>query len=190
MNPVINSNFLNAGACKDIVDFIDTNLDKFNTGKHRRYFTLSFGKDHYHPESSIDTSPLLPIKALISDICDRSILSIKENFNYNEELYVSSLWLAKQTEGAVLLIHSDTDAGVNEHIIFSAGLYLNDVNTDGELNFPYINFSYKPNAGELVSWPSQPKEYEHEILKVSDTRYNVLLWFTSDREYDLFNYSA
>lgn len=185
MKPVISSDFLSTEACKDIIKFIDTNLDKFNTGKYRRYFTLLFGKDHYHPESSTDMSPLLPIKNLISDICDKSIINIKENFNYKGELYISSLWLAKQTEGANLLIHSDTDAGVNEHIIFSAGLYLNNVNVDGELNFPYIDFSYKPKAGEFVIWPSQPKEYEHEILKVTDTRYNVLLWFTSDKEYAL-----
>jgi hypothetical protein len=54
--------------------------------------------------------------------------------------------------------------------------YLNDEYTGGELEFPLLNLTFKPNANQLLLFPSN-YIYRHYVNEVySGTRYSVVNW--------------
>lgn len=62
------------------------------------------------------------------------------------------------------------------HRRISTLYYLNDNYTGGEINFPRFNISYKPNANELILFPST-YVYNHSVSEVTEgTRYAVVSW--------------
>ncbi len=59
---------------------------------------------------------------------------------------------------------------------FSMLIYLNDDFTGGELNFPWLNFQYKPVMGDLVFFPSN-HIFTHESLPIiSGKKYALVSW--------------
>lgn len=69
--------------------------------------------------------------------------------------------------------------------------YLNDDYVGGEIFFPHINKTIKPNAGDLILFPGK---FKHGVNGVSSgNRYTMLCWFTFDIEkevdYDSLPYS-
>lgn len=59
---------------------------------------------------------------------------------------------------------------------FSMLIYLNDNFTGGELNFPWLNYQYKPVAGDLVIFPSN-HIFTHESLPIiSGKKYALVSW--------------
>lgn len=54
--------------------------------------------------------------------------------------------------------------------------YLNDDYSGGEINFPRFNITYKPNANEMILFPST-YVYNHSVNEVTDgVRYAVVSW--------------
>jgi predicted 2-oxoglutarate/Fe(II)-dependent dioxygenase YbiX len=59
---------------------------------------------------------------------------------------------------------------------FSMLIYLNDEYEGGELNFPWLNYRYKPKAGDLVIFPSN-HIFSHESLPITrGNKYALVSW--------------
>lgn len=76
----------------------------------------------------------------------------------------------RQYEGVNLNYHIDSES--NPLVAYACVMYVNGDFTDGELHFPEIDIKFKPNARDLVIFPSAP-EYLHGVLPVGPgpTRY-------------------
>jgi len=62
------------------------------------------------------------------------------------------------------------------HRRVSSIYYINDDYTGGEINFPRFNISLKPNANQMIIFPST-YVYNHSVSPVIDgTRYSVVSW--------------
>lgn len=69
------------------------------------------------------------------------------------------------------------DDGVRTPRRVSGLLYLNGNFEGGELEFPYLNFTYKPYGGDLLLFPSGVP-YMHAAKPVtSGTKYSVVSWW-------------
>lgn len=167
-----------------LISYINNNLSIFQQSQENKYFTLMFGKDNYFSEISNRFLYMEEnIKKISIKYFNKTINQIQHAFNDFSQMYVSSFWLAKQTSGAYLGIHSDNDNGNNLHFNYSAGLYLNDIENEGELWFPKLQYKYKPKCGDLVCWPSQSLDHDHGIQKIISDRYTMLMWLTKDPDY-------
>lgn len=71
--------------------------------------------------------------------------------------------IQRQYEGVRLAYHIDSLS--NPLVVFANVLYLNDDFTGGELHFPNIDVTYKPEKGSLIVFPSAD-EYLHGVLPV------------------------
>ncbi len=59
---------------------------------------------------------------------------------------------------------------------FSMLIYLNDDYEGGELSFPWLQYQYRPKAGDLVFFPSN-HVFSHESLPIrSGTKYALVSW--------------
>lgn len=59
---------------------------------------------------------------------------------------------------------------------FSMLIYLNDEYEGGELNFPWLNYRYRPQAGDLVIFPSN-HIFSHESLPITrGIKYALVSW--------------
>lgn len=59
---------------------------------------------------------------------------------------------------------------------FSMLIYLNDDYEGGELNFPWLNYTYRPVAGDLVFFPSN-HIFSHESLPIkTGNKYALVSW--------------
>jgi hypothetical protein len=74
--------------------------------------------------------------------------------------------------------------GKNLHFKYSAILYLNELESGGELSFLDFGYSYKPQAGDLVVFPTFGTGI-HAVLEIPETRYSMPFWMTSDKTFDL-----
>jgi hypothetical protein len=175
-------NFLQDSELQEMMEYIDlleeTIGDKFSKWQDNKRLALQFGKDLHHKEtSSTDLSLLSSRKEIIQDYFSRIVVATKKLFDVSEDLYVSSFWVAKQYPGATVIKHEDTDDGDNTHFRYSGVLYLNTMEEGGELYFSDYNYSHKPDAGDLVVFPSQGSG-EHEVAKIVQKRYSLAFWMT------------
>lgn len=187
MDLTITNKFMKDEDCDKIISFIENNLNLFNTGKYKLAHRLLFGIDYWHGESIPEIRDIDPIKEIIINYFNKIIDHTKNKYGLFEKYYISSFWLARQIEGAFLDLHGDTDNNKNQQLEYSCGIYLNDVKLDGELYFPKLEYSYQPKKGDLVSWPSKDSIYDHEVNKITDTRYTMLVWLTTDPRYSLID---
>jgi Rps23 Pro-64 3,4-dihydroxylase Tpa1-like proline 4-hydroxylase len=62
------------------------------------------------------------------------------------------------------------------HRRLSSVYYINDNYEGGEINFPRFNISYKPEANQMIIFPST-YVYNHSVSEVKNgTRYSVVSW--------------
>jgi len=59
------------------------------------------------------------------------------------------------------------DAGYDERLLRAIIFYVNGDFNDGELYFPKLNFEYKPQAGDFITFPSS-KDYLHGVKIVGE----------------------
>lgn len=102
---------------------------------------------------------------------------IKEVFNIpQKEIYCVDSQLGTWTYEGGSGMHEDTkDSGF---IKFSSIIYLTDNYEGGEIDFPYLDFRYKPKAGDLLLFPSHG--YVHEVLPVISGNRSTIVGFFSD----------
>ena len=174
--------FISKEEIQAMIAYIDllerTKKDKFVIWEIGRRLALQFGVDYTHEKSSHPDLELLGDgKEWIKDYFSRVIETIKTIFDVPDELYMSSFWFAKQYSGAVVAPHEDTDSGYNMHYKYSGVLYLNTMTDGGELFFDQYDHYHRPEAGDLVLFPSQGTGM-HRVDRISETRYSLVFWIT------------
>lgn len=185
MHVSIENKFMADQDCDLLINFIENNLDKFNTGKFKRAHRLLFGIDYWHGESIPEIRDIDPIKDIVFKYFDKIIKHANATYGDDKKYYISSFWLARQIKDAFLDIHGDTDGDRNPQLEYSYGIYLNTVEKDGELVFPKLDYKYKPIKGDVLYWPSKDPIFDHEVPLITDTRYTMLVWLTTDKKYAL-----
>lgn len=179
-------NCIRSQDAQSIIDYINKNQDSFDTGPKRLRFQRMFGDDHYHGERSAKViSGVDEIQEILKTVIDLSIKSIADKFKEDKDIYLASLWLAKQIPGAEIRGHVDTDSGINYHYAYSAILYLNTPYTSSPLEFPLLGLAIKPEFGDLVVFKSADKTSFHRVKIINEDRYSIPLWFTKDKNYEL-----
>jgi hypothetical protein len=184
--------FIDDAEAASLIEHIDhlecSKTDAFNFYQDGKRASLQFGYDTYYGMDPsykffLDLEILRDSGSL--DIVKKNCLAIinktKELFLEEEEdIYISAFWLAKQYPGATIPPHSDTEDGYNLQYIYSAILYLNTLNTSGELSFVDLNCSYEPEGGDLIVFPTQGTGI-HTVSEISEDRYSIVLWLTKDK---------
>lgn len=178
--------FLSSEECSRLINFINNEInsesDLFylisDDGGGNR-FVSQFGPDNFWSRSRPTTDSLYKISSEINKIFNKITTAAKDFFNDDGEVYVTSMWLAKQFPGSEILEHEDTDGGNNIHFKYSSIIYLNDIHDGGELVLPDLDFSYTPMRGDAVMFLSQDTG-KHYVTKVNEERYTIALWMTDD----------
>lgn len=113
---------------------------------------------------------------------DLHIFNALTNFisRYSEHFQLGTV----DDEGYVLLkyevgtmYNQHYDCGPKQsHRVFSIICYLNDDYEGGELEFPYLDLTYKPSAGDVIVFPSN-YTFSHIAHPVtSGTKYSLVTW--------------
>ena len=175
-------NFVSKEKLQAMIDYIDllesTMSDKFIKWQDGRRLALQFGVDYIHEKSSHPSLELLGDgEEEVQTYFSKVIETVKTLFDVSEELHMSSFWFAKQYSGAIVNAHEDTDSGYNMHYKYSGVLYLNTMTDGGELFFAQYDHHHKPEAGDLVLFPSQGTGM-HSVDRISETRYSLVFWMT------------
>ena len=106
--------------------------------------------------------------------------------HYSNEIYPAASKNIKSTEGMLsILKYSKSgylpphqDQGVSSRVLSTVG-YLNDNYDGGEINFPYVGVTVKPEAGSVIFFPSN-FVYVHEVKPMANgIRYAVPQWYHS-----------
>lgn len=99
--------------------------------------------------------------------------------DYKSEHQLSTTWhdsysILKYGKGQKFVNHIDDHQDFHRRL--SLVYYLNDDYKGGEIVFPRFNITYKPNANELLLFPST-YVYNHSVLPVLEgIRYAVVSW--------------
>lgn len=177
-------NFLSIVECAAWIDYINelekTRSEEFVKSPEGKRIALQFGKDYCDEHSSnavldIDSDQALEARRIFS----RIVKETGSAFSDMNELFVCAFWLAKQYPGSKVDLHNDTDNGANEHLDYSAVIYLNDQQSGGELRFVSYGYTYVPRAGDVVIFPSKEAGL-HGVLTINEERYSLPVWMTRD----------
>lgn len=99
--------------------------------------------------------------------------------DYKSEHQLETIWhdsysILKYGKGQKFVNHIDDHKDFHRRL--SLVYYINDNYEGGEIVFPRFNITYKPNANELLLFPST-YVYNHSVLPVLEgTRYSVVSW--------------
>lgn len=183
-------NFLSEQEVKFWVDFNDYCLKTKN--KNMAHYVnnlrpvLQFGKDkcetHYATNTTLDL--ISEIEAETRQLFDLVISKTKNIFQESRDMHMAGFWLSKQLPGAYIGEHEDTDEGINSHFLYSAVLYLNELETTGDLIFTELNYRVKPKAGDLVVFKSS-EGGKHKVDRINENRYTLAFWMTNEEEFAL-----
>jgi hypothetical protein len=180
-------NFIPIEDAYTLIEYIDQNLHSFSSDRSGLWFKKFFGIDdiykHGKGEPIIDC--LGNIKELSVNIVEDVKNTMSEHFNDPEPIFLNSFWFAKHLPGDNVLAHVDTEDGYNQQFVYSAILYLNTVQHGGVLDFPNLNLSFKPEACDLIIFPSNGEEMLHEVMGIGEDRYTLPMWFTKDKALEL-----
>jgi len=147
-------------------------------------YIFQFGKDkcetHYASNTNLDAISDLEVQArkIFSSVIEKT----QELFNDQSKMYITGFWISKQLPGAYVGEHEDTDEGINDHFKYSAVLYLNTLETTGQLVFTDLNVKIKPEAGDLVVFESMVGG-KHKVDKINENRYTLAFWMTESEEF-------
>jgi 2OG-Fe(II) oxygenase superfamily len=180
---VIN-NFITEDEASRIIDFIENNLEVFESTQENKRYALKYGKDFLFQNSFEDFSKYNHLNHYFKDkIFPRVVDQIGKFYN-KSDIAVSNLWFSKHCPGSVLRLHEDVDKGINPQFIYSGIIYLNSLEDTGILKFPFADFEYSPKVGDFIFFPSEGKTFAHEIDEINKTRYAIPMWISS-KEYSL-----
>jgi hypothetical protein len=179
--------FVSIDDANKIISYIDNNISLFEYTDNDKRSTKMFGKDAFQKDkSTYPVTGLNEIHEIIFNATEIAKKVIKYEYNDDKDLFLASLWLAKQTTGGFLGPHLDTDPdNANSYFTYSAVIYLNTLKDSGNLDFPRVGLSIQPEAGNLVVFPSGDDESWHEVKLIKENRYTVPLIFTRDQEFEL-----
>jgi hypothetical protein len=177
--------FLSPDEITFFIDYIDNNLDIFQTITSHGgvpFKRIMFGKDLYNKDKSESTlEKIKDIEPLLREkIFPKVEKAIKEAYGKEKDFAVCSFFMTKQSRGALVGEHVDTDGGFNMHLEYGGVVYLNNMETGGQLKFPQFNYEYNPEAGNFIFFPSKPYQYRHAVKEINQDRYLLAIWVTED----------
>lgn len=106
------------------------------------------------------------LKACLNHYC--SMYNLKMDFQ-------EVVNFVRYSKGQHFQVHSDS--GFSYVCTVSTVMYLNDDYVGGGLYFPYLNYTYQPEAGDIVLFPSN-FIYAHAALPVEEgTKYSAVTMF-------------
>lgn len=120
----------------------------------------ALGHDIKIDEAWVDKNALIEDQTISGSINDR-LYKLFEPFEDLELRGVGSI--QRQYEGVSLSYHVDSLS--NPLVVFANVLYINDDFTGGELHFPKIDVTYRPEKGAMIVFPSSD-DYLHGVLPV------------------------
>lgn len=136
------------------------------------------------PNQSMENDPLY--KEIVY-IYDGIFGGIERAFqHYSQQIYPASSKNIKSPEGLLSILKYSKagylplhqDQGVSSRVLSTVG-YLNDNYSGGEITFPYVDITVKPEAGSVIFFPSN-FIYVHEVQPmISGNRYAVPQWYHS-----------
>jgi len=180
-------NFIPIEDASTMIGYINQNLDSFSSNPKKLWFKKFFGLDEVYKEGRGEPviDGLGNIKGLSVKIVEDLKNTISENFNDPEPIFLNSFWFAKHLPGDDIPPHVDTDDEYNTQFAYSSILYLNTVQLGGVLNFPNLNLNFKPEACDLIIFPSKGEKMLHEVASIGEDRYTLPMWFTKDKDLEL-----
>lgn len=105
----------------------------------------------------------------------------KEHLEPNTRLYIIMAYLSLWKEGSYAGLHIDSLE--YDGIEVSSVIYLNDDFIGGEINFPNRNKTHKPEAGDIIIFPSRGENWFHEVYNISKgRRYTIAMWLRKGQE--------
>jgi hypothetical protein len=176
-------NFLSVDECYFFISYINNNLQTFDFAPEAKRWQLTLGTDNTkNYVGNDDLDKISEIREKTEDVLDR-VRQIA-NTKYGLNLYTSNLFLAKQSDGAIIPPHYDTDLGENPHCKISGVIYLNRMQKDGGIEFVNFNESFLPGRGDLILFPSDER-FTHQVSQISQDRYTIPLFMTEDKNFQL-----
>lgn len=178
MSIQIVKNFICEAEAKPVVSFINEHLSRFVYNEERSRWMLRFGYDEELPQQAIHSmAPAEEIRDNLIAIFD------KTKSLFDEEVFLTSWFLSKQHSGGRLLPHKDgVPGGMNNQLEYTAMLYLNTMDGNGEISFPDAGFGVTPELGDLIIFKS--KEDKHQVAEITEDRYSIPMWFTKDKKFE------
>jgi hypothetical protein len=177
-------NFLTEQEISSMIDYIDylekNKLEEFASDHGGKRLALQFGKelnDYYDAWTHLNLDLIAEKRDVLQDYFQRVVQETEANYDIPAKLSVCVLWIAKQYPGAIVEVHQDTDDGKSMHIKYSGIVYLNTMTNGGELHFEASGYSYKPEAGDLILFPSH-EAGRHGVNKIDEVRYSFLMWMS------------
>jgi len=120
------------------------------------------------------------VKELLSRYSVKATAAHEEIHKVDSKVYTVEGFLTKWDVGSSAGLHVDNHDGY-EFLEYSTVVYLNDDFEGGEIYFPRLKFTYKPNKGDAVIFPCNSVDYVHGVTEVtSGTRYTLAMWHTTD----------
>ena len=182
--------FLNEEEVALLVSAMDNNIDRFASksgGMKER--SLGFGQDNF-PESRNFNSPVSPDEMIpeIAGFIEGYVKRIEEVAKQDSGLDVSLsvLWFIR-SQDIYFPDHTDNDGDILYRYDHTCLLYLSDCYESGQLYFPEEGFEYSPRRGDLVSFSPDSL---HGVKHMSEPRYTMPSWFTTDKQYALYKNSS
>lgn len=171
-------NFIAKQEADPIVYFINEYLTRFTYNAERGRWVLRFGYDDEFPGQSLsEISMAQEIRNQLLDIFNKTAKV------FEEEVFLTSWFLSKQHSGGKLRPHKDSLAGqFNDQLEYTAMLYLNTLDDNGDIVFPDAGFAITPELGDLVIFKS--KEDAHFVSEIMEDRYALPMWFTKDKAFE------
>lgn len=178
-------NFLTSKECDFYIEYIKSNIHKFQQTKKSKRLIWLFGDELSMSNQSVikidfGLSALANLESKVNDLLGKVERTVEEIYENESTLYVTSFSMTKQIPGAFISPHQDTDGGTNHYFKYSAIIYLNTMSRDGVLEFPALDYSYSPEAGDLLMFPSGDVDTMHQVREISEDRYSLPMWLTED----------
>lgn len=179
----LENNFITEKDAKTIINFLDSSDNDYGKMVHTRR-TIRFGIDKYNGTTE-KLSSAQSLTEMLEFYSNKATDLVNKVFEHQNPLYVSTLWLSKQTIGSKIMPHSDLDGGINSQYTHSGIIYLNTQTSGGELYFPKLEKEFKPNLGDFILFEARSKESLHGVKLTEQNRYAIPIWFTDEEQYKL-----
>jgi hypothetical protein len=139
---------------------------------------------HFHKKESLTPElledkgavALADVYAQVHNMFVQCLNDYLVRFNFSlKESYDQGYQVLRYANGGEYKRHMDDGLKTPRRV--SGLMYLNGDYEGGELEFPYLNFTYKPYGGDLLLFPSGVP-YMHAAKPVtSGTKYSVVSWW-------------
>lgn len=187
--PYVQPNFVSDEDCATIVDLIKA----YARGDNGCKPSVSNERRTEIAARNVYSHGFRSEAALLQSIRDRCLEQVQASLRPETPIVPTFMILAANYVGDQHVRHSDNsrfdkEAGcwVPNHTpdrIATCGVYLNSCGTDftgGELVFPTLEQTIRPQPGLLVAFPSDER-FEHEVPPVlSGSRYSIYIWFSDN----------